>query len=98
MPETPCEFFLWGYMKSKIYTTPPRDMNNLRYKTVREANAIKQNPDMVKRAVRDMIRRARECIRKDERHVRGSHSWHRFVNLLEFLVFLSWILEFVFID
>lgn len=26
---TPCDFFLWGYLKNKVYTSPPNDLNDL---------------------------------------------------------------------
>ena len=26
---TPCDFFLWGYLKSKVYKSPPIDLNDL---------------------------------------------------------------------
>ena len=29
---TPCDFFLWGYMKDKVFSTPPRDVDELREK------------------------------------------------------------------
>ena len=25
---TPCDFFLWGYMKDKVFSTPPRDIDD----------------------------------------------------------------------
>ena len=37
-----------------------------------EADAIKQNPRLVKRAVRDRIRRAQECVANRGRLVGGS--------------------------
>ena len=27
---TPYDFFLWGYIKNKVFTTPPRNPNDLR--------------------------------------------------------------------
>ena len=56
-----------------VSTSAPRDMNDLTQRITQEADAIKQNPRLVKRAVRDMIRRARYCIEKDGGHVKG-HS------------------------
>ena len=35
---------------SKIYATPPRDMNDLIQRITQEADAIKQNPQLVRRA------------------------------------------------
>ena len=59
---------------SKIYATPPRDMNDLIQRITQEADAIKQNPQLVRRAVRDMIRRTRECIQKNGHHVRETYN------------------------
>ena len=33
---TPCDFFLWGYLKDKVFSTPPQNINELRQKIVRE--------------------------------------------------------------
>lgn len=71
---TPCDFFLWGYLKSKIYATAPSDMQDLTQRIVNEADAVKQNPSLVKRAMRDMLRRARECADNGGRHIRGTHG------------------------
>ena len=71
---TPCDFFLWGYLKSKVYATAPCDMADLTQRINDEADAIKQNPRLVKRVVRDMIRRAQDCVANGGRHVRGSHN------------------------
>ena len=27
---TPCDYFLWGHLKSKVYLTPPQDVEELR--------------------------------------------------------------------
>ena len=71
---TPCDFFLWGYLKSKVYQTAPSDIQDLTQRIVSEADAIKQNPQLVKRAMRDMLRRARVCADNNGRHVRGTHG------------------------
>ena len=71
---TPCDFFLRGYIKSKVYATPPNSMNDLRQRIIEVADAIKQNPRMVKRAVRDMVRRAEDCVANGGLHVRGTNG------------------------
>ena len=71
---TPCDFFLWGYLKSKVYVTAPRDMADLIQRIDREADAIKQNSDLVKRAVKDMVRRAQNCVASGGSHVRGTRG------------------------
>ena len=59
---------------SKIYATHPRDMNDLIQRIPREADAIKQNLQLLRRNIQDMIRRTRECIEKNGRHLRGTHN------------------------
>ena len=61
-------------MKSKVYATPPNSMNDLSQRIIEVADAIKQNPRMVKRAVRDMVRRAEDCVANGGLHVRGTNG------------------------
>ena len=71
---TPCESFLWGYLESKVYATAPSDLPDLTQRIIDEADAVKRDPQLVKRAVRDMLQRARQCINNGGRHVRGTHN------------------------
>ena len=69
---TPCDFFLWGYIKSKIFTSPPRSLPFLRQRKVDEFNNHKQNNRlMVRKEMRDMMRRAALCIDRNGQHVEG---------------------------
>ena len=38
---TPCDFFLWRYLKQKVYTLPVADLNNLRQRIIDEMNALR---------------------------------------------------------
>ena len=73
---TPCDFFLWGYLKSKVYQTAPSDIQDLTQRIVSEADAIKQNPQLVKRAMRDILRRAIVCA-DNARQDDGAHTVDR---------------------
>ena len=33
---TPCDFFLWGHLKNRVYQTPPQDMAELRACIIQE--------------------------------------------------------------
>jgi hypothetical protein len=45
---TPCDFFLWGYVKDKVYVPPlPRDLPELRQRIVRAVDTIEV--DMLQR-------------------------------------------------
>lgn len=66
---TPLDFFLWGYLKNRVYTTPPADLNDLQQRIIQEVNVLKQNRPMVRRAVWAMLHRAQLCIQRNGGHV-----------------------------
>ena len=61
-------------MKSKVYATPPLDMADLVQQINNVAYDIRQDPKLVKRAIRDMVRRATVCVDKGGQHVRGTNG------------------------
>ena len=69
---TPCDFFLWGYLKSKVYVTPPENMNQLRYRITEEVNQLKDDPGLIRRVVKTMRSRAQLCLRRNGGHVEGN--------------------------
>ena len=58
-------------MKDKVFSTPPRDIDELREKIVREFNALREQPAFIQRAVRDMHRRTMLCVERKGAHVEG---------------------------
>ena len=52
---TPYDFFFVGNMKD-VFSTPPRDIDELREKIIREFNALRQQPAFIQRTMRDMHR------------------------------------------
>lgn len=46
---TPLDYFLWGYLKSKVYLTRPSDLGELRDRIIEECARI--NRDMIRRSV-----------------------------------------------
>ena len=46
---TPLDYFLWGYLKSKVYATQPADLVELRGRIVDQCAIIP--PDMITRAI-----------------------------------------------
>ena len=68
---TPCDFFLWGYIKSKVYRTPPRNIYALRER-IMDAFTELRNTDITERAVRAMRTRAQTCIERNGGHVEGT--------------------------
>ena len=68
---TPCDFFLWGYVKNKVFSTPPQDVDVLRQRIRDTFDELRQQLDFVRRAVRAMLRRDELCVERNGGHVEG---------------------------
>ena len=75
---TPCDFFLWGYLKNKVFSTPTQDIDVLCQRITDTFNELRQQPDFVRRAVRTMLRRAEICTDRNGRHVEGHSALDKF--------------------
>lgn len=66
---TPCDFFLWGYIKSKVYVTPPQSIEDLIQRIRTAFENLKENEDLIRRAMRNMLIRTQTCIEKEGAHI-----------------------------
>lgn len=66
---TPCDFFLWGYLKDKVFSRPPENIEELRQRIIEEFNTLRQRPEIIQRAFRDMHRRTILCVERNGGHV-----------------------------
>ena len=66
---TPLDFFLWGYLKGKVFQTPPESREELERRINHKMNDLRQDRALVRRAVFDMLRRARICSERNGGHV-----------------------------
>lgn len=62
-----CDFFLWGYLKSRVYTTRPRTLDELKQRIQDEIRGIPA--EMLQRAMGNLNSRLEECIRTGGRHL-----------------------------
>lgn len=69
---TPCDFFLWGHIKSQVYHTQPADLEELKQRIEDAFNNLPQ--DMVDRAIDSYERRLRRCIEVQGRSVEQEYS------------------------
>ena len=65
---TACDFFLWGYLKGLIYRTPPTGLDDLRNRIIRNVNNLKENPQIVKNAMRKTRTLIQKCIAANGGH------------------------------
>jgi len=62
-----CDFFLWGYLKNRVYTTWPRTLNELKQRIQDEICGIPA--EMLQQAMGNLNSRLKECIRTGGRHL-----------------------------
>uniref|UniRef100_A0A915DJC0 Transposase n=1 Tax=Ditylenchus dipsaci TaxID=166011 RepID=A0A915DJC0_9BILA len=71
---TPCDFFLWGYLKSRIYRTQPANLNELRERIVNEFQFQVLPEAMVIRSIDSYARRLEICLEVEGRSVERSYG------------------------
>lgn len=64
---TPMDFFLWGYLKSRVYTNNPRTVVDLKENIRREIGAIE--PSLLQRVARNTRLRFEQCVQQDGKHL-----------------------------
>jgi len=62
-----CDFFLWGYLKGRVYTHKPRNLNDLKDAIQQEVLTIDQQ--LLARAMEDFKLRIENCFQADSRHL-----------------------------
>lgn len=65
---SPCDYFLWGYLKSRVFTHRPRTLEELRAAIRQEIAAIPQ--DMIRRVMARFRENLQQCINNNGRHLR----------------------------
>ena len=64
---TPLDFFLWGYVKQKVYQQNIKDLNDLRQSITVTINSIK--PDVLKRVFSEISKRLNLVISNNGGHI-----------------------------
>lgn len=67
----PLDFFLWGYLKARVYITPPASIQDLENRIRAEIQTLKRQRGMIRRAVGDMENRAQRCLALNGAQVEG---------------------------
>ena len=70
---TPCDFFLWGYIKSKVFETPPQNVLELRERIFTEFDLLRNDRELIVKVVRSMESRAQKCIERNGGHIEGQY-------------------------
>ena len=56
----PCDFFLWGYVKSNVYSDRPKSIEHLKDAISQEIIAIPL--EMIRRVIENFRERLRQCV------------------------------------
>lgn len=64
---TPCDFFLWGYLKAQVYQHRPQTLEALKEAITQEVAAIP--PEMTRRVIENYRERLNQCINNEGRHL-----------------------------
>ena len=67
--EPSCDFFLWGYLKSKVYVRKPRTVDDLKVSIRKEIATVPQ--EMLVNVMQNFEERLRTCVRQEGRHISG---------------------------
>jgi len=60
-------FFLWGYLKSKVYVRKPRTVDDLKVSIREEIATVPQ--EMLVNVMQNFEERLRTCVRQEGRHL-----------------------------
>ena len=61
-----CDYFLWGYLKSKVFETRPATIQDLKVWIQKEIRAI--TPAVLRRVSENFRSRLTQCLQNDGRH------------------------------
>ena len=65
--ESASDFFLWGYLKSKVYVLKPRTVDDLKVSFREEIATAPQ--EMLVNVMQNFEKRLRTCVRQKGRHL-----------------------------
>ena len=62
-----CDFFLWGYLKSKVYVRKPRTVNDLKVSIRKEIATVPQ--EMLVNVMQNFEERLQTCVQQEGCHL-----------------------------
>ena len=62
-----CDYFVWGYRKSRVFISKPRTISELKHSIKEEIAAILKQ--MIRRVVEKLGVRLKKCLRNGGRHL-----------------------------
>ena len=66
---SPCDFFLWGYLKERVYKNRPKTIRELKATIESEVRKIPQ--EMTKKVMESFQKRLQQCVENGGHHLNG---------------------------
>ena len=64
---SPCDVFLWGYRKEKVFKHSPRSLEGLKERIQQEIDSIP--PELTRRVMKNFRERLQQCVASVGRHM-----------------------------
>lgn len=65
---TPVDFFVWGYLKDKVYATPVNTREELIQKIREACEELRANQNFINAATHSLVRRCQKCVEVEGLH------------------------------
>ncbi|XP_066141312.1 uncharacterized protein [Euwallacea fornicatus] len=65
---TPCDFFLWGFLKSKVYSTSIDHIQELHNRIFNAVNDVRNRPEVMQRMHFNFLKRINLCMQENGAH------------------------------
>ena len=65
---TPCDFFLWGYLKNKVYAQRIRSIDHLKERITNCITELNTDKELLRRVCRSVAVRVEDCIKANGDH------------------------------
>lgn len=65
---TPCDFYLWGEIKRRVYLSEPENVDELKANVINAFRAVKSDSSVLNRVRRNVYKRARLCLERNGLH------------------------------
>ena len=62
---SPCDVFLWEYLKGKVFKNRPRSLEDLKERIQQEIDSIP--PELTRRVMKNFRERLQQCVANDGR-------------------------------
>ena len=64
------DFFLWGYLKERVYVNKPQTLQELKENIRNEIRELNRNPEILQSVMNNVLERAQICEAENGQHLK----------------------------